>query len=80
MFSDEDIDAYVRPFAALGGTRGALAHIRAMPQSAALNRKLSARRLSMPVLAIGAALSFGTHMAEGARHFAERITGAVAER
>ena len=38
---DEEIDAYARPLAALGGIRGALAHIRAMPQSAAHNRSLS---------------------------------------
>jgi pimeloyl-ACP methyl ester carboxylesterase len=79
-FPDEQIDAHSRPLAGLGGVRGALAHIRAMPQSAALNRKLSQRKPSMPVLAIGAELSFGARMAEGARQFADRVTGAVAER
>jgi pimeloyl-ACP methyl ester carboxylesterase len=79
-FSDEEIDAYVRPFAALGGVRGALAHIRAIPSSAALNRKLAERVLEMPVLAIGAELSFGKYMAEGARGFARHVSGVVAER
>jgi len=79
-FSDEEIDAYTRPFAALGGVRGALAHIRAIPSSAALNRKLAEKDLEMPVLAIGAELSFGKYMAEGARRFARHVSGAIAER
>lgn len=79
-FSDEEIDAYTRPFAALGGVRGAMAHIRAIPSSAALNRKLAERVLEMPVLAIGAELSFGKYMAEGARRFARDVSGLVAER
>jgi pimeloyl-ACP methyl ester carboxylesterase len=79
-FADEEIEAYTRTFASVGGVRGALAHIRAMPQSAALNQKLSERRLTMPVLAIGAALSFGENMAAGARQFADNVTGVVAER
>jgi pimeloyl-ACP methyl ester carboxylesterase len=34
----------------------------------------------MPVLAIGAALSFAEHMEEGARQFANSVTGVVAQR
>ena len=79
-FPDQEIDAYTRPFAALGGVRGALAHIRAIPSSAALNRKLAEKVLEMPVLAIGAELSFGKYMAEGARRFARHVSGLVAER
>jgi pimeloyl-ACP methyl ester carboxylesterase len=79
-FSDEEIDAYTRPFAALGGVRGALAHIRAIPSSAVLNRKLAERVLEMPVLAIGAELSFGKYMVEGARRFARQVSGAIVER
>jgi len=48
-FPAEAIDAYTRPFAALGGVRGALAHIRAIPSSAPLKRKLSEKVLEMPV-------------------------------
>jgi microsomal epoxide hydrolase len=77
-FSDEEIEAYTRTFVAVGGVRGALAHIRAIRQSAALNQSLSERRLTMPVLAIGAALSFAEHMEEGARQFANSVTGVVA--
>ena len=79
-FSQAEIDAYVRPLAALGGIRGAFAHIRAMPQSAKHNRSLSARKLAMPVLAIGSAMSFGKHMEDGARQFAESVTGRVVGR
>jgi pimeloyl-ACP methyl ester carboxylesterase len=79
-FSDADIDAYVQPLAALGGIRGALAHIRAMPQSAEHKRTLSARKLAMPVLAIGSAMSLGKLMEEGAGQFAESVTGVVVGR
>jgi len=34
----------------------------------------------MPVLAIDAALSFAEHMEEGARQFANSVTGAAAQR
>jgi predicted TIM-barrel fold metal-dependent hydrolase len=49
-FSEEEINAYTRSFAALGGVRGALAHIRAIPSSAALNRELAAKKLEMIVI------------------------------
>ena len=74
-FSEADVDAYARPFALPGGIRGALAHIRAMPESASLNRQLSAPKLSAPVLAIGAELSFGSGMEKAALAFAETVTG-----
>jgi pimeloyl-ACP methyl ester carboxylesterase len=79
-FSDDEIDAYLQTFAALGGVRGAISHIRAIPQSAAYNRKHSEKKFSMPVLAIGGSKSFGQSMAEVAAQFAEHVTGAVPER
>jgi len=79
-FSDADVDAYAKPFAAPGGIRGAAAHIRAMPESAQINRRLAERKLPMPVLAIGGELSFGAGMLNGARQFAQDVRGAVAER
>jgi pimeloyl-ACP methyl ester carboxylesterase len=79
-FSDADVESYAKPFAAPGGIRGAAAHIRPMPESAEINRRLSERKLSMPVLAIGGELSFGAGMLNGARQFAQDLTGAVAER
>ena len=79
-FTDADVDAYAKPFAAPGGIRGAAAHIRAMPESAAINRRLSERKLPMPVMAIGGELSFGAGMLNGARQFTQDLTGAVAER
>ena len=79
-FSDAEIDAYVRPFARSGGTRGGIAHIRAIPLSAEYNRELSQRKLGMPVLAIGSASTFGESMAHAARQFAEDVTSLVADR
>jgi pimeloyl-ACP methyl ester carboxylesterase len=79
-FSDTDVDAYAKSFAAPGGIRGAAAHIRAMPESAEINRRLSERKLPMPVLAIGGELSFGAGMLNGARQFAQDLVGAIAGR
>jgi hypothetical protein len=45
-----------------------------------LNCKLAEKELEMPVLAIGAELSFGKYMAEGARRFARHVSGLVVER
>jgi pimeloyl-ACP methyl ester carboxylesterase len=79
-FSDEDVDAYARPFAMPGGVRAAAAHVRAMPKSAELNRRLAGRKLPMPVLAIGGEISFGSSMAQAAYRYAENVTGVTAER
>jgi pimeloyl-ACP methyl ester carboxylesterase len=79
-FSDDDIASYVEPFAAPGGVRAALAHIRAMPQSADVNRRLAERKLSMPVLTVGTQLTFGNNIETAAHSFAESVTGVVAER
>jgi hypothetical protein len=78
-FPDEDIEAYVRPFAKLGGVRGAAAHIRALRRSAVQNRKLAERKLLMPVLTVGAARTFGNTIEPAARQFAEDVSGVVAE-
>jgi pimeloyl-ACP methyl ester carboxylesterase len=79
-FTNEDIHAYFESVAAPGGVRSAAAHVRAMPESASLNRRLAAQRLMMPVLAIGGEISFGGRMTDAARHFAENVTQAVAEK
>jgi hypothetical protein len=50
-----------------------------MPQSAAKNRELAAKPLSIALLEIGGESSFGEHQAEGARRFATSVTGRVAE-
>lgn len=79
-FSAEDIDVYARNFAATGGVRSALAHYRARPLSVALNQRLSKRRLTMPVLTIGATSSFGGSIEESARGFADDVKGVLVER
>lgn len=77
--SDAEIDAYARPLGALGGVRGAAAHVRAIPRSAAQNRKLAQRKLAVPVLTIGAQRTFGSSLQQAARQFAEDVAGVVAE-
>jgi pimeloyl-ACP methyl ester carboxylesterase len=79
-FTDVDVSTYARSLAALGGLRGALAYHRARPANIADNRELSRHPLAMPVLAAGAAQSFGPKIADAARDFATDVTGIVAER
>lgn len=80
-FSDDGIERYVRPFAEPGGMRAAFAHIRAMPANGERMKAMGKGKgkLSMPVLAIGGAPSFGDRMAEELRELAEDVTGLVAQ-
>lgn len=78
-FSDEDVAAYARPLAEPGGLRGALAHIRAMRANAEVLKGLGGRPIEAPVLAIGAAPSFGDKVAKSLEPLARDVTGRVAE-
>lgn len=80
VFSDAEIDAYLRPFAGLGGVRGAFSHYRAREASTALNKALAERRLPMPVLAIGARQSYGDRVEQAMRNVADHVRGVVVER
>jgi len=52
-FTREDIDEYERVYASLGGMRGMLGYYRAVLEDIKQNASLTARRLSVPVLAFG---------------------------
>src|SRR5262249_10201430 len=78
--SDAEIDRYARQVAGLGGVRGVVGPIRAIPKSAQQNCELARRKLPMPVLTIGAASTRGASMEEAGRAFAEDVAGLVAER
>jgi pimeloyl-ACP methyl ester carboxylesterase len=78
--SAEDLDAYTRTYAAAGGMRGAFEHYRALGETARQNREGVGAKLAMPVLAIGAATSYGEDMGATARLFATDVRGVVGSR
>lgn len=78
IFSDEDIDEYLRVFSASGGLRAGLAYYRAVAQSAAQNRALQAEGpLSVPILAISAGQGSIADMAAPLRPFADHVEGVL---
>lgn len=77
-FTDTDIESYAGSLAALGGLRGAIAHMRAISRNMkAMNA--GGVKLSQPVLAIGGALGYGTAIADTIKAFAGNVEGLVAE-
>lgn len=57
--SDEDIDAYVRAYSAPGALRATLQYYRTIFEDAEQNRIAAQQKLTIPVLALGGALSLG---------------------
>jgi hypothetical protein len=62
----------------VGGVRAGVAHIRAAPESARVNKRLAQSKVPTPVLAIGGEISLASK--EVARDFAETVTTVVADR
>lgn len=78
VFSDADMDEYLRVFTREGGLRAGLAYYRAAAQSARQNRELSARgKLRMPLLALSADQGSIPDMATPLRAHAEEVQGAT---
>lgn len=76
VFSESDLDEYLRTFRKDGGLRAGLAFYRAVLQSAQQNKALAARvRLAMPVLAIGADQGSIADMATPLAAVAEEVIG-----
>jgi pimeloyl-ACP methyl ester carboxylesterase len=76
--SEEDVDEYVRTYAAPGGLR--LEYYQAFQQDAADNRELMKRKLTIPVLAVGGDSCLGTLAADCMRVVADDVRGVVIER
>lgn len=76
VFSDEDINEYLRSFTREGGLRAGLAYYRAAAQSAGQNRALCAQeKLRVPVLGLSADQGSIPDMAAPLRVFAENVVG-----
>lgn len=78
VFSDEDIDEYLRVLLASGGLRAGLAYYRSVTLSAAQNRALQQQgKLTMPILAISAESGSIADMAAPLRPFAQDVSGVL---
>jgi pimeloyl-ACP methyl ester carboxylesterase len=72
----EDVDDYVRCYSAPGALRASFAYSRSRPQAAArLAKEVGARRLPMPVLALGGALTLGDRVKEAFEQVADNVRG-----
>lgn len=78
VFSDEEIDEYLRVMLANGGLRAGLAGYRAVALSAAQNAALHKQgKLKMPVLAVSAEFGSIADMAAPLRPFADDVSGVL---
>jgi microsomal epoxide hydrolase len=76
VFSEKDLDEYLRVFTLPGGLRSGLAYYRATPESARQNRAFAVTgKLAMPVLVLSADQGSIPDMAAPLRAFAEDVRG-----
>lgn len=78
-FSDDDIAEYARCYAQPGRMRDGFAYYRSIFASAAQNRELAQRRLTLPILAIGGDRWLGDMMRETFATVGDDVRGAVIE-
>ena len=76
VFTEEDIDEYVRIFTAPGGMRAGLAYYRAVFESIGQNKSVT-KKLEMPVLAFGGEQGSAPKMAVTMRTVARDVRGGV---
>ncbi|WP_428946401.1 alpha/beta fold hydrolase [Pantoea sp. FN060301] len=78
VFTEEDINEYLRVLCASGGLRAGLAYYRSVALSAAQNSELKAKgKLKMPLLAVSAEYGSIADMAAPLRPFAEDVSGVL---
>lgn len=76
IFSDEDVDEYLRVLMLPGGLRAGLAYYRAAPESARQNRAFAVKnKLAMPVLGMSSDQGSIPDMASPLRAFADSVHG-----
>jgi pimeloyl-ACP methyl ester carboxylesterase len=71
------VNYYVRILSNLGALRGSFALYRAWDITLAQNEQRRSRRLTMPVLAIGAAASWGEHVEDVMKLAGDDVHGVV---
>jgi pimeloyl-ACP methyl ester carboxylesterase len=76
----EDIDEYVRCYAAPGGWRGGLGCYRALPQTAGQLKAFARTPLAIPILVVGGEHSLGRNVEQMLRPLGTDVRGAVIER
>lgn len=74
-FEVADIDEYERVYGALGGMRGMLGYYRAVIMDTRQNEVLSARKLRLPVLALGGEVGSAPDLFEAMRSLGEDVRG-----
>jgi len=77
--SDRQVREYARYLRDDAHLRASFAWFRALPQDVADNRAYGAKKLTMPVLAIGARGSLGDSVPAQVRRYASHVTGTVIE-
>ena len=73
--TEEDIDEYVRCYAAPGGMRAGFEYYRAFWDDVAHNTENAKTKLTMPVLALGGKYSFGKQTLRSLQTLAENVRG-----
>ncbi|TCG08227.1 alpha/beta hydrolase [Paraburkholderia steynii] len=72
-FTNEVEETYAREYAMPGALRAGFEYYRAFPQDVKANQTFSATKLTMPVLGIGGAGSFGPIIGDHLRHVATNV-------
>jgi pimeloyl-ACP methyl ester carboxylesterase len=78
--SEEDVDEYVRCYAAPGGMRAGFEYYRAFPTDAVHNAEHAKTKLDIPVLALGGQQSLGSMALEAMKDLAGDVRGGEIER
>ncbi len=78
-FTHEDIDEYVACFSAPGALRASMAHYGALPEGLEQRKEMAKTKLTMPVLALGGAMSFGQGVVKSLERVATDVRGGVIE-
>lgn len=77
--TEADVDEYMRSYGAPDGMRPGFELVRALPVDVENNRAAMARRIDLPVLAVGGDRSFGARVGENLAHLASNVQTVVVE-
>lgn len=78
-FTEADVDEYVRCYSLPGGMRAGFEYFRAFPEDSQQNKEYFKNKLSMPVLALGGAQSFGPLIVNMVEEIATNVSGGMIE-
>lgn len=77
VFSEADIDEYLRHYSAPGGLRAGLAYYRMLFKDIAQNQEYAKTKLQMPVLAFGGEQGSAPHILQAMQALAQNVRGGV---